>query len=117
MFSKRMICLVAAIVCCLGLCGGVAALEVDSDAVYCFTAGDFAGDGLQGICITQLPDPEAGTLMLGARVLQPGDILTAQQLEKVTFHPLRSEQDREAVVTFLPIYEDRVATATASPMG
>ena len=59
MFSKRMICLVAAIVCCLGLCGGVAALEVDSDAVYCFTAGDFAGDGLQGICITQLPDPEA----------------------------------------------------------
>ena len=113
MFSKRMICLVAAIVCCLGLCGGVAALEVDSDAVYCFTAGDFAGDGLQGICITQLPDPEAGTLMLGARVLQPGDILTAQQLEKVTFHPLRSEQDREAVVTFLPIYEDRVATATA----
>lgn len=113
MFSKRMICLVAAIVCCLGLCGGVAALEVDSDAVYCFTAGDFAGDDLEGICITQLPDPEAGTLMLGARVLQPGDILTAQQLEKVTFHPLRSEQDREAVVTFLPIYEDRVATATA----
>ena len=51
--------------------------------------------------------------MLGRRVLQPGDILTAEQLEQMTFVPLRSEEDKEAVVTFLPIYEDHVAqTAT-----
>ena len=52
-----------------------------------------------------------GTAMLGSRVLQPGDILTAEQLAQVTFQPLLTREDREAVMTFLPIYEDRVEKA------
>lgn len=98
------------------LLGGVAlcvtAAEVDSDADYCFTAGDFAGGGvLTGICITGLPDAQVGTILLGTRVLQSGDILSAAQLEQLTFVPLRCEEDRQAVVTYLPIYDDRVAPA------
>lgn len=114
MFRMRFICAVVAVACVMGLCAGAAALEVDCDTAYCFSAEDFSQeDTLQGICITGLPDASVGTAMLGKRVLQPGDILTAEQLAQMTFTPLRSEEDREAVVTFLPIYEDHVAqTAT-----
>jgi len=113
MFRKRIVCLVAAVACLMGLCVGVTALEVDCDTTYCFSAGDFSdGDSLSGICITGLPDPDVGTAMLGSRVLQPGDILTADQLALMTFAPLRTEVDTDAVVTYLPIYENRVDKAT-----
>ena len=103
--------LTAAVLACL--CFGAVAAEVDSDAVYCFTSGDFAeSDELVGICITGLPDADSGTVMLGSRVLRSGDILTAQQISQMTFVPLRSEEDREAVVTYLPIYENRVEPST-----
>ena len=93
-----------------------AAAEVDCDSTYCFSAGDFSGEaGLAGICITSLPDSETGTVLLGSRVLRPGDILTAGQLEQMTFRPVQTEYAREAVMTYLPIYSDRVeAAATMS---
>ena len=102
---------------------GVAAVaaDVDCDSVYCYCAEDFSSEGqLQGICITGLPDPAAGTVLLGQRVIRPGDILTAQQLDQMTFAPLRSETDVHATVTYLPIYADRVdgnATLTLSIRG
>lgn len=121
MFRMRFICAVVAIACVMGLCVGAAALEVDCDTTYCFSPEDFSGEeALQGICITGLPDAAVGTAMLGRRVLQPGDILTADQLAQMTFAPLRSEEDQEAVVTYLPIYADRVeqaATMTISVRG
>ena len=90
----------------------VSAAEVESDGVYCFSAADFAeGEELAGICITGLPDPEAGTVRLGLRILQPGDILTADQLKDMTFHSVKTESDRQAQVTYLPIYENRVEAA------
>ena len=114
MFCKRMLCFAAAVACLAGLLQGAAAAEVDCDADYCFSAGDFAPDeALAGICITGLPDPRAGTMMLGSRVLQPGDILTAAQLSQMTFQPLLTEADQQAVVTYLPIYENRVAPAAS----
>ena len=89
------------------------AAEVDCDATYCFTAQDFSEEEqVAGICITQLPDPSAGTVMLGSRVLRSGDILAADQLAQMTFLPLRTEEDTSATVTYLPIYENRVAPAT-----
>lgn len=89
------------------------AVQVECDARYCFSAGDFSQDEqLAGICITALPDPAAGTVMLGSRILQPGDVLTAQQMEQMTFHPLRTETDLQAQMTYLPIYEDRVESVT-----
>lgn len=121
MFRMRFICAVVAIACVMGMCVGAAALEVDCDTTYCFSPEDFSGEeALQGICITGLPDAAVGTAMLGRRVLQPGDILTADQLAQMTFAPLRSEEDQEAVVTYLPIYADRVeqaATMTISVRG
>lgn len=109
----RVLCLLLALCCVLGA-GGVMAAEVDCDAVYCFTSGDFSEgeEPLSGICITSLPDPQAGTVMLGSRVLQPGDILTAEQVAGMTFSPLRTQTDAQAQVTYLPIYENRVAPCT-----
>ena len=114
MFRMRIVCLAVAAACLMGLCVGATALEVDCDTTYCFSTEDFSGEEpLTGICITGLPDASVGTAMLGSRVLQPGDILTAEQLAQMTFAPLRTETDVDAVVTYLPIYENRVAKAAS----
>lgn len=121
MFRKETICFLLAVFCLTGLVTGAAALEVESDSTYCFSAEDFSEEAqLTGICITGLPDAQTGTVMLGHRVLRPGDILTADQLAQMTFATLYSEADQEAIVTYLPIYEDRVApsaTMTISIKG
>lgn len=110
MFRTRIVCLLAALGCVVGLCAGATALEVDCDSVYCFTAEDFAQEEpLAGICITGLPDASTGTVMLGHRVLRQGDILTADQISQMTFAPLLTQTDADAVVSYLPIYENRVA--------
>lgn len=118
MFSKPFFRTCALILCLLSLPLGVTALEVDCDSTYCFSVEDFNGEEpLVGICITDLPDADTGTVMLGTRVLRPGDILTAEQMAKMTFSPLRTEQDQEAVVTYLPIYENRVDTETTTVLS
>ena len=109
---KKPLCLALAMLLALGAAGTVLAAEVDCDSVYCFSSEDFGGEEpLRGICITHLPDPGAGTVMLGTRVVRSGDILTLEQLQQLTFHPLRTESDTAATVTYLPIYENRVAPA------
>ncbi len=115
MFRKRIVCLAAAL-CLLAM--PVGAAEVDCDAVYCFTSEDFAGEEpLVGICITDIPNAQTGAVLLGQRVLQPGDILTADQLSLMTFAPVRTEADADAVVTYLPIYEDRVERSATMTIG
>lgn len=122
MLYKRIAWGFVAAACGLTLLGGaVSAAEVESGAVYCFQTEDFSQEeNLVGICITDLPDVAAGTVMLGGRVLRPGDILTAEQLERMTFSPLDTHQDAQAVMSYLPIYENRVeksATVTVSIRG
>lgn len=113
MYRFRARCFLLVLCCMLTIGTTATAAEVDCDALYCFTSGDFSGeDTLAGICITQLPDANTGTVFLGSRVIRSGDILTAQQLQQLTFQPLRTETDKEAVVTYLPIYENRVEKAT-----
>ena len=110
---KRFLALLLAALVVAGLCLGAVAAEVESGAVYCFTAEDFSQkENLVGICITGLPDADAGTVMLGSRVLRSGDILTAEQISQMTFVPLGTEEDRQALVTYLPIYENRVEANT-----
>lgn len=111
MFRNRFVCLMLALVLVMGLAGTANALEVDCDAAYCFTPADFSAgeEPLAGICITQLPDPGAGTVMLGTRVIRPGDILTAGQVEQMTFSPLLTREDVSATVSYLPIYDGYVA--------
>lgn len=121
MFQKKVLCLLLCACLLLGLMGGAAAVEVDCDDTYCFQSTDFSPDKtLTGICITGLPQAHTGTVMLGTRVLRPGDILTADQLAQMTFVPLLTESDQDAVVTYLPIYADRVekaATMTIAVRG
>jgi len=113
--NRRIITAFAAFLLCCTAALPAAAAQVESDTVYCFTNADFSEETLAGICITSLPDPQSGTVMLGARVLYPGDVLTHEQLGRMTFHPLAGETDREATVSYLPIYSDRVdAVATLS---
>ena len=112
MFHKKWLCLALAMLCAGGLCLNALAAEVDCDSIYCFTAHDFSKNQLEGVCITALPDSDAGTIMLGNRVIRKGDILTAQQLEQLTFHPLRTETDTDVTVTYLPIYENKVDNST-----
>lgn len=102
-----------AALCILSLGVGAAALEVDCDSQYCFSADDFSRNDLEGVCITGLPENTAGTVMLGQRVIRQGDILTAQQLNELTFHPLRTETDTDVTVSYLPIYENRVEKTAA----
>ena len=121
MFRTRLIGLLLVLACIVSMAIPATAAEVNCDATYCFSSSDFSNsESLQGICITHLPDADSGTLMLGNRVIRSGDILTAQQLSQITFTPLRTQTDKDAVVTFLPIYENRVepsSTMTISIRG
>ena len=108
MFAKRSICLLLTLGCLLGAAGAASAAEVESGASYCFSAEDFSREeNLTGICITDLPKAE-GVLCLGTRILQPGDILTTEQIARMTFSPAGTETDREVAVGYLPIYQNRV---------
>lgn len=121
MFRTRFISMLAAVCCLLSMTGLVMAQEVDCNATYCFSSADFSKEGkLTGICITNLPEPKTGTVKLGTRVLHPGDILTAEQLDQMTFSPLQTDSDQNATMTYLPIYADHVdpsATMTICVRG
>ena len=100
----------AALALCFGLWSIPAeAAEVDAGEIYCFRTADFAREesALAGICVTGLP--EKGRLLLGTRTIRSGDILTADQLEKLTYTPESSEEDDTAAMRYLPIFSDGVA--------
>ena len=114
MLQIRILPVLAALLCLGTSALPAAAAEVDCTDIYCFTGEDFAREQeLKGICITSLPEARIGTVMLGTRVLRPGDILTADQVAQMTFSPLRTETDRSAEVGYLPIYENAVAPSAA----
>ncbi len=118
MLSKKLFVLAMALVCLCSCTVGASAAQVDCDAVYCFSDGDFSEvSGLTGVCITGLPDPDCGTVLLGTRVVRPGDILSAGQLQSLTFQPLRTETDQVVQVTYLPIYENTVASAATMTLS
>ena len=110
MFSKKTLSWLLAVCCLFTLSANVFAAEVSCDSTYCFTAQDFsdAEEPLAGICITDLPDGHTGAVMLGRRVLKCGDILTGEQVAQMTFVPVRTQEDTQAQVCYLPIYENRV---------
>lgn len=117
MFRTRVIALVCAFACVFGLCAAASAAEVDSGSTYCFGAEDFSGETpIAGICITDLPE-NMGMLMLGSRMLQEGDVLTAEQVSQMTLTPLQTELDRTLEVGYLPIYPDHVAQSTVMTLS
>lgn len=117
MYHKRIFALLLAVFL---LALPAAAAEVDCDGVYCFGSADFSGEDLAGVCVTGLPEPQLGTVCLGDRVIRPGDILASEQLEQLTFHPVRREGDASATIHYLPVFSDRVgeeASLTISIRG
>ena len=113
MKAKKILCGLLALFALLPMVLGAYAAEVESGDIYCFTSQDFAAEGdLRGICITSLPDPAVGTMVLGNRVLREGDILTAEQIAQMTFLPLKTQEDVQASVQYLPIYDNRVERET-----
>ena len=118
MFQNRLLALLAAVCCIAGLTCGAAAAEVDCDSIYCFSSEDFSGESpIAGICITSLPDKSVGSVMLGSRVLVPGDVLTAEQAAQMTFSPRLTEANETAEVGYLPIYPEGVEAAAAMTIG
>ena len=115
MYPRRFLSLTLALVCILALAPAGSAAEVDCDSIYCFSPEDF-GEDLTGICITGV-SKESGALLLDSRVLQPGDILTADQISRMTFHPLRTEEDSSAQVSYLPVFQDQVSGNAAMTIG
>ena len=109
MFFKKWIAVMASAACLCALLLPVRAADNQEEVLYCFTREELS-DGLSGVCITALPEKTLGTVMLGDRELRPGDILTADQAAQAVFAPNRTEVDRTASVSYLPIYSDRVET-------
>ena len=72
----------------------------------CFSSGDL--EALAGICITGVPDPQEGRVLLGDRILEPGDILTADQAGEAVFSPTVRDRSRKVRLSYLPIRADGV---------
>jgi VCBS repeat-containing protein len=109
MKRKQILALAGAVLCLCTAPMGARAAQVDCDGVYCFSPEDLSEEDLTGICITGLPDAQLGAVMLGNRVVRPGDILTSQQISQMTFDPVLTQEDQTVSVTYLPIYKDHVA--------
>ena len=88
----------------------VRAAEVESGGIYCFGTGDFSEGELEGVCITGLPEKTLGKVLLMDREIRPGDVLAADQLERLTFVPTLRESDADAVIRYLPVFSDSVGT-------
>ncbi len=112
MFAKRVFALAAALCCLICTVPAVYGAEVDCDGVYCFAGSDFSQEPLEGIYLTALPDPAVGTVMLGERILRPGDVLPGEILEQLTFLPVRTEQDTEAAISYLPVFSRGIGEGT-----
>lgn len=116
MFRKPIACLLAALCCLAGLAVTASAAEVESGSVYCFSGEDFSPEEpLSGICITKLPDN--GLVMLGSRVLRQGDILTAEQIARMTFCPDKTERDVSAQMEYLPVVGTHVEQETVMTLS
>lgn len=111
MYRTLLTRLLAVGLCMLGITVPARAVEIDCDTAYCFRAGDFSANGdLTGICITDLP--KTGTLLLGSRTIQTGDILTAEQAAQLTFAPAFALADTDVSVEYLPVFADRIDPRT-----
>ena len=109
--KRRTLSFLLALLCLGAMPMSATAAETHCDAAYCFSPEDFSeSENFAGICITGLP--EQGAVMLGNRIIRPGDILTAAQTFLLTYTPIPSEENSTAQLTYLPIFRDRVEAVT-----
>ena len=106
MLKRKLALILGAVLCFCCVAPAAVAAEMDCDEVYQLSAAELSPEEeLLGICVTALPQ---GKLMLGDRTVRPGDILTVEQVETMTFIPRRSEEDAEATLGYLPVFADKV---------
>ena len=98
----------------LALPVSAAAAEMDSGSVYCFGSQEF-GEDLRGVCLREVP--ASGVLRLGDRVLLPGDVLTWEQLNAVTYTPDRTEEDAVETLAYLPVGDSGLGAETSLSLG
>lgn len=57
--------------------------------------------GIRGACVTSVP--AEGAVQLGSRVIRPGDVLTAEQMQRLSYSIPEAEEDIRAVMEYLPM--------------
>ena len=111
------------LLCCLVLFAGMGstafAAEISGGEAYCFSPADFSSEEnpVTGICITQLPEASQGTVLLGDRVLRPGDVLTAEQLGRMSFVSNHTGEDCTAAIGYLPVFAGGLAGETTMTLS
>lgn len=107
--KNKWICALLAL--CLVLPVSAQAVAVESGDEYCFSSREF-GENIRGVFLLEVP--ESGTFRLSDRVLQPGDALTAEQLDQTVFAPDLTEADTQATLRYYPIGEALESETTLS---
>lgn len=107
--KNKWICALLAL--CLVLPVSAQAAAVESGDEYCFSSREF-GENIRGVFLLEVP--ESGTFRLSDRVLQPGDALTAEQLDQTVFAPDLTEADTQATLRYYPIGEALESETTLS---
>ena len=80
--------------------------ELSPDDVYCFNQTDLAPvAGTTGVMITAVPDAALGTVQLGARCIQAGDVLMVDDISKLVFLPAGTRSG-DATISCLSISEE-----------
>lgn len=77
-------------------------LELGPQDVYCFRQEELAPEQATGVLITAVPEDTLGSVMLGSRTIRPGDVLTAENLDSLSFIPAGAG---EATISCLSISE------------
>ena len=106
---KRLFAGALALCLCLPLLPRARAAQVDSGEIYCFREEDFSREDLTGICLTGVTPASAGELYLDSRALRPGDVLTSEQILRLTFRPQDTEEDTLVTLSYLPVFSTHVA--------
>ena len=86
---KKRLVRIGLVALCLLLAGSsVAAAEsqVLESSSYCYTRTDFSTggeQGVRGIFVTAVPEEDLAAVMLGSRVIRPGDVLCSEDLPRL----------------------------------
>lgn len=100
--KKRLSLLAAGLLFCLSL-PVFAEGGIPGDGEYVFTGEEFSdAEDLRGVFVTGLPEAGTAALMLGDRVIRPGDALSLDDLSALRLRPAVN-RDAEAVISFLPV--------------
>lgn len=84
--------------------------EVPEEGIYCFSREELdSRGGLRGVFFTALPQDGSAEVLLGSRVLQPGDAVAREDLTRLRLEPLAGG---EAALCYLPFENGHLGEET-----